>query len=51
MFGKLGAAWVSGLITDLTSYPVIFGLATVLAAAFLALLIPLYRSEAATGAP
>lgn len=43
--GKLAAAAVSGKIADLTSYPVVFGLATVLAAAFLGLLAPIYRTE------
>lgn len=44
VLGKLPASWVSGFITDATSYPTLFGLATVLAVAFLALLVPLRRS-------
>lgn len=44
VLGKMLASWVSGFIADLTSYPVLFGLATVLAVAFLALLIPIYRA-------
>ncbi len=43
VWGKVPAAWVSGAITDATSYPFIFGLATILSLAFLALLVPLYR--------
>jgi MFS family permease len=44
VLGKLAASWASGFITDATSYPTLFGLATVLAVAFLALLVPLRRS-------
>lgn len=43
VWGKLPATWISGLITDATSYSVLFGLATVLSAAFLLLLVPLGR--------
>lgn len=45
VWGKVPAAWVSGAITDGTSYPFLFGLATVLSVAFLALLVPLYRGR------
>ena len=45
VWGKVPAAWVSGFITDATSYVFIFGLATVLSAAFLLLLIPVSRHE------
>ena len=48
VWGKLPAAWVSGAITDATSYPFIFGLATVLSFAFLTLLAPLHRNSEAT---
>ncbi len=46
VWGKVPAGWASGAITDATSYPFIFGLATVLSVAFLALLVPLRRHEA-----
>ncbi len=46
VWGKVPAGWVSGAITDATSYPFLFGLATVLSVAFLALLVPLRRHEA-----
>jgi MFS family permease len=45
VWGKVPSAWVSGLITDATSYAFIFGLAAVLSAAFLVLLVPLSRSQ------
>ncbi len=45
VWGKQPAAMVSGLITDATSYPFIFGLAFVLSLAFLLLLVPLGRRE------
>jgi hypothetical protein len=41
VWGKLPAAWVSGFVAASTSYPFLFGLATVLSVAFLALLPPL----------
>jgi len=41
VWGKLPAMWVSGALTDATSYPFLFGLATLLSAAFLLLLLPL----------
>ncbi len=41
VWGKLPAAWLSGALTDATSYPFLFGLATLLSAAFLLLLLPL----------
>jgi MFS transporter, PAT family, beta-lactamase induction signal transducer AmpG len=43
VWGKLPAAWLSGLVTDLTSYPFLFGLATILSVGFLGLLVPLFR--------
>lgn len=46
VLGKLAASWASGFITQATSYPTLFGLATVLAVAFLLLLVPLRRSTA-----
>lgn len=46
VFGKQIAGAVSGAVTDLTSYPTLFGLATLLAVAFLGLLAPIYRGEA-----
>ena len=51
MWGKQPAALISGVITDATSYPFIFGLAFVLSLAFLLLLVPLYHRERATGSP
>ena len=42
---KFPSAWVSGLITEATSYAFLFGLAALLSAAFLALLAPLAKSE------
>jgi MFS family permease len=45
VWGKNAAAWVSGAITEATSYPFIFGLATVLSLLFLTLLIPLSHGE------
>jgi PAT family beta-lactamase induction signal transducer AmpG len=44
VWGKLPAAWVSGLITDRSSYATLFGIATVLSLAFLGLLVPLRRA-------
>ena len=41
VWGKLPAMWISGALTDATSYPALFGLATILSAAFLLLLLPL----------
>jgi MFS family permease len=46
VFGKQVASWVSGFVADLTGYPTLFLIATVLAVAFLGLLVPVYRSEA-----
>ncbi|HVS03468.1 MAG TPA: MFS transporter [Thermoanaerobaculia bacterium] len=43
VWGKLLAGWVSGAIADATSYPFLFGLATLLSVAFLGLLVPLWR--------
>jgi len=45
VWGKLPSAWVSGWITDQTSYPFLFGIALVLSVAFLGLLAPLGRAE------
>jgi PAT family beta-lactamase induction signal transducer AmpG len=45
VWGKVPSAWVSGRVTELTSYPFIFGLSAILSAAFLFLLIPLSRSD------
>ena len=47
VWGKVPAAWISGQITESTSYPFIFGLATVLSFLFLGLFIPLFRQERA----
>lgn len=44
VWGKLPAAWISGAVAEATSYPILFGLATLLSAAFLLLLLPLRRS-------
>jgi len=41
VWGKLPAAWASGFVTAHSSYPFLFGLATVLSIAFLALLVPM----------
>ncbi len=46
VWGKLLAAWASGVLAQATSYPFVFGAATVLSVLFLGLLIPL----AGTGA-
>ncbi len=43
--GKLAAGAISGFVADATSYPTLFGIATVLAVAFLGLLAPLGRGE------
>jgi MFS family permease len=52
VWGKLPSAWVSGLVTDHTSYAWLFGLSTVLSIAFLGLLVPLRaRAAAAAAAP
>lgn len=51
VWGKLPAAWVSGVITEATSYPVIFAVATVLSLAYLALLLPLRRQVQVTAPP
>lgn len=50
VLGKLPASWVSGAIADATSYPAIFGLATVLSVAYLALLVPMRAVERRAGA-
>ena len=46
--GKLGAASVSGFIADAAGYPTLFGLSTLFAVAFLALLLPIARSQDAS---
>jgi PAT family beta-lactamase induction signal transducer AmpG len=46
VWGKLPAAAISGVIAQRTSYTVLFGLATILSAAFLWLLLPLARRAA-----
>lgn len=46
--GKLGAASLSGFIADATGYSTLFALATLLAVAFLALLVPIARSQDAS---
>ncbi len=51
VWGKLPAAWASGAITEATSYPFLFGLATVLSVAYLALLVPLSRAQPETRPP
>ncbi|MCG8422699.1 MAG: MFS transporter [Proteobacteria bacterium] len=43
VLGKMAAGALSGLIADATSYPFAYGLATLLSAAYLALLIPITR--------
>lgn len=49
VWGKLPAAWVSGAVADATSYPTLFGLATLLSLAFLGLLVPVAAGERAGG--
>ncbi len=51
VWGKQPAAWVSGIVTDATSYPFIFGLAFALSVAYLALLVPLGRMRRAERDP
>jgi len=41
VWGKLPSAWASGFLAAHASYPVLFGLATLLSIAFLALLVPM----------
>lgn len=41
VWGKLPSAWASGFVAAHTSYPFLFGLATLLSIAFLALLVPM----------
>ncbi len=50
VWGKLPAAWVSGFITAQTSYPFLFGLATALSVAFIALLVPIASATRRRGA-
>jgi len=45
VWGKLPAAWASGFIAAHSSYPFLFGLATVLSVAFLFLLRPIAGAE------
>jgi len=51
VWGKLPAATISGFVAQATSYAALFALATVLSVAFLALLVPLARREAAGAVP
>ncbi len=46
VFGKQVASWSAGFVAEFTSYSTLFLVATVLAVAFLGLLIPVYRMEA-----
>jgi MFS family permease len=46
VWGKLPSAWASGFLAAHASYAVLFGLATLLSVAFLALLVPLARHGA-----
>jgi PAT family beta-lactamase induction signal transducer AmpG len=41
VWGKLPASWISGLVAARTSYTFLFGTATLLSVAFLALLVPI----------
>ena len=41
VWGKLPSAWASGFVAARTSYPVLFGLATLLSIAFIFLLLPM----------
>jgi MFS family permease len=45
VWGKLLAAWASGVIAQVTSYPFVFGAATVLSILFLGLLVPLSKAQ------
>ncbi len=45
LWGKIPAGWVSGAITESTSYGFIFGLAAILSVLFLSLLIPVGKYE------
>ncbi len=47
VWGKVPSGWASGVITQATSYGFIFGLAAVLSAIFLLLLVPLGKYEPA----
>ncbi len=48
VLGKSFSAWLSGALADATGYPLVYGVATALSVAFLALLVPLSR-QADTG--
>lgn len=41
VWGKLSVAWLAGIMADMTSYPFVFGLGTILSMLFLLLLVPL----------
>ena len=45
VWGKIPAGWISGAITQSTSYGFIFGLAAILSVLFLSLLIPVGKHE------
>ncbi len=49
VWGKLPSAWASGFVAANSSYPVLFGVATVLSIAFLALLAPLAAAMRRSG--
>ncbi len=51
VWGKQPAAWISGVITQHTSYVFLFALATALSVAFLALLIPVRKAGAPESQP
>lgn len=51
VWGKLPSAGISGLVAQHTSYAFVFGLATVLSLAYLALLAPLARAARADSRP
>ncbi|MCG8457596.1 MAG: hypothetical protein MI919_15080, partial [Holophagales bacterium] len=49
--GKLVAGWLSGFVADAAGYPFLFGLATLLALAFLLLLVPIARASREEASP
>jgi hypothetical protein len=51
VWGKLPAAALSGVVAQATGYAALFGISTVLSAAFLWLLLPLARQKQAAAAP
>jgi len=46
--GKMPGGWLSGALAERWGYPPVFALATLLSILFLALVVPLWRSEAQT---